>query len=223
MKLAIFGGTGTVGSALVSQALDAGHQVRLLARTPSKVTSSHRRLTVVAGDARDDAAVSESIAGSDAVLSALGGVGDSDSIRIGTAAIIAAMGAGGVRRLIVMQGFHLDFPGDPHNAGRTVILPLLWLASRDLIVDSRAMASQVQASTLDWTVVRAPRVVAGPRTGRYRTGILELGPWNRVTNSDVAEFMLRCLDDAATVGTAPMIAAGTRRSTRRIAEVRAGR
>ena len=85
------------------------------------------------------------------------------------------------------------------------------------------MASQVRASTVAWTVVRAPQVIAGPRTGRYRTGILELGPWNSATNSDVAEFMLRCLDYAATVGTAPMIAAGTRRSTRRIAEVRAGR
>ncbi|HEY5150235.1 MAG TPA: NAD(P)H-binding protein, partial [Mycobacterium sp.] len=75
MKLAIFGGTGTVGSALVSQGLDAGHEIRLLARTPSKVTKSHRRLSVVAGDARDDTAVSRTIAGSDAVLSALGGVG----------------------------------------------------------------------------------------------------------------------------------------------------
>lgn len=177
----------------------------------------------MAGDARDDAAVSETIAGSDAVLSALGGVGDPDSIRIGTAAIVAAMGAAGVRRLVVMQGFHLDFPGDPHYAGRTVILPLLWLASRDLIADSRAMASQVQTSTLDWTVVRARRVVAGPRTGRCRTGILELGPWNRVTNSDVADFMLRCLDDAAPIGSAPMIAAGRRRSARRIAAVTAER
>ena len=46
-----------------------------------------------------------------------------------------------------------------------------------------------------------------------------LGPWNTVTTSDVADFMLRCLDDAATVGTAPMIAAGPRRSTRRIAGI----
>jgi len=223
MKLAIFGGTGTVGSALVSQGLDAGHEIRLLARTPSKVTKSHRRLSVVAGDARDAAAVSDTIAGSDAVLTALGGVRDSDSIRIGTAAIAAAMAADGVHRLIVMQGFHLDFPGDPHNAGRRMILPLLWLASRDLIADSRAMATQVQASTLEWTVVRAPRVVAGPRTGGYRTGILRLGPWNTVTNSDVADFMLRCLDDPTTIGTAPMIAAGRRRSTRRIAGITAGR
>ena len=171
----------------------------------------------------DDTAVGATIAGCDAVLSALGGVGDSDSIRIGTASIVGAMRASSARRLIVMQGFHLEFPGDPHNAGRTVILPLLWLASHDLIADSRAMASTVQASGLDWTVVRAPRVVAGARTGRYRTGILELGPWNSVTNSDVAEFMLRCLDDATTVGTAPMIASGRRRSARRIAGVRAER
>lgn len=50
-------------------------------------------------------------------------------------------------------------------------------------------------------------MVVGPRTGRYRTGILQLGPWNTVTNSDVAGFMLRCLDDPTTVGTARMIAA----------------
>jgi len=221
MKLAILGGTGTVGSALVSQALDAGHQIRLLARTPSTVARSHRRLSVVAGDARDDAAVSDTVAGSDAVLSALGGVGDTDSLRIGMAAIAAAMTADRVRRLIVMQGFHLDFPGDPHNAGRRIILPLLWLADRDLIADSRAMAAQVRASTLDWTVVRAPRVIVGPRTGRYRTGPLRLGPWNAVTNADVADFMLHCVDDATTVGTAPMIAAGRPRSTRRIAEITA--
>lgn len=48
MKLAIFGATGTVGSELLTRALDAGHDVRALVRTPSKVPGQHPRLTVVA-------------------------------------------------------------------------------------------------------------------------------------------------------------------------------
>jgi putative NADH-flavin reductase len=205
MKLAVFGATGNVGSAALDQALDEGHEVRVLARTPAKVRRTDPALTVLAGNAKDPDAVAATIAGCDAVMSALGGPRDPDSIRIGTTAIVAAMGAAGIRRLVVMQGFHLDFPGDPHNLGRAAILPLLWLFNRDLIPDSRAMAAMVQESDADWTVVRAPRVVVAARTGRYRTGQLALGPWNSVTSGDVADVMLACLRDPTTVRTAPMV------------------
>ena len=43
MKLAMFGATGTVGSALVGKALAAGHELRVLARTPAKLTSTDSR------------------------------------------------------------------------------------------------------------------------------------------------------------------------------------
>jgi len=208
MKIAIFGATGTVGSALLAQALDAGHEVRVLARTPSKVRRTDPGLTVLSGDAKDPRAVRSTVASQDAVLTTLGGFSDPDSIRIGTTAIMSAMRDAGIRRLVVMQGFHLDFPGDPRNIGRKMILPLLWLGSRDLVPDSRAMATAVRASDLDWTVVRAPRVVVGGRTGQYRTGSLKLGPCSSVTNADVAEFMLVCLTDPTTLGTAPMVASG---------------
>ena len=35
-----------------------------------------------------------------------------------------------------------------------------------------------------------------------------------MTNADVADLVLRCLDDPATIGTAPMIAGGRTRSGR---------
>jgi hypothetical protein len=152
--------------------------------------------------------VQRTVAGTDAVVSMLGGFADPDSIRIGTALITAAMGDAGLRRLVLVQGFHLDFPGDPGNLGRKLILPMLRLGSRTLIADSRAMATTVRASGLDWTVVRAPRITRGESTGTARVGALAIGPWNSVVNADVADLMLRCLDDPATIGTAPMIASG---------------
>jgi putative NADH-flavin reductase len=208
MKLAVFGATGTTGTALLEQALGAGHDIRVLARAPAKISRASPRLTVLAGDATDPAAVAAAVAGCDAVITALGGFADTDSIRAGTALISSAMHQAGLRRLIVVQGFHLSFPGDPRNLGRKAILPLLWLGSRTLISDSRAMAAAVQASDLDWTVIRAPRITRGGPTGHARTGQLRLGPFSSVTNGDIAALALRCLADTATFGTAPMIANG---------------
>jgi putative NADH-flavin reductase len=208
MKLAVFGATGTVGSALVDKALAAGHELSVLARTPSKIPRTAEGLRVVTGDARDPDAVRRTIAGSDAVVSMLGGFADTDSIRVGTALISSAMGEARIRRLVVVQGYHLDFPGDPHNVGRKLILPMLYLGSRTLISDSRAMATAIQSSDLDWTLIRAPRITRGRSTGKVRIGALPLGPWDSVVNADVADLVLRCLGDADTVRTAPMIAGG---------------
>lgn len=206
MKLAVFGGTGTVGTALLSQALEAGHRVRVLVRTPAKLARTHPRLEVVVGDARDPTAVTDTVSGSDAVLTTLGGVRDPDSISQGTVTIMTAMRGTGIRRLIVMQGFHLTFPGDPHNPGRRLILPFLKVMSWHLIKHSTAMATAIQAcDDLEWTVVRAPRVISGGPTGRYCTGILRLGPWNSVTNGDVAAFMLTCLVGDTFLHKAPMV------------------
>jgi putative NADH-flavin reductase len=50
MKLAIFGATGRVGSELLTQALDAGHELRVLVRNPAKLSSQRRHLTAVHGN-----------------------------------------------------------------------------------------------------------------------------------------------------------------------------
>lgn len=88
------------------------------------------------------------------------------------------------------------------------MLPMLRLGSRTLIADSRAMADSVRQCGLDWTLVRTPRITRGESTETARTGALAIGPWNSVVNADVAGLVLRCLDDPATIGTAPMIATG---------------
>ena len=204
MKLAIFGATGTVGSELLTQALNAGHDVRVLVRDPAKLPE-HNRLAVVQGNVKDPAAVKRTVDAQDAVLSALGARrgDDHDTRRTGTQNMIAAMRRSGIHRLVVMGGFHLAFPDDPNNPGRKLIVPIIKLMGI-VVEDTTAMGSVVLASELDWTLVRSPRVVNGRPTGSCRTGTLKLGPWNKV-KGDVASFMLRCLTDDTSVRQAPMI------------------
>jgi putative NADH-flavin reductase len=71
MKLTMFGATGRIGGHLLNWAVDAGHDVHVLARSPQALRPRHG-LTVTGGDVLDPAAVAAVIAGADAVLSAVG-------------------------------------------------------------------------------------------------------------------------------------------------------
>ena len=206
MRLALFGGTGTVGSELLSQTIAAGHEVRALVRDPAKVESPAMTLSLLQGDVRDAAAVTETISGCEAVLSALGANSKdaADTRRSGTANIMAAMRSRGIRRFVIVGGFHIHVPGDAGNFGQRLILPILRL-SKNLVEDTTAMGALVLDSDLDWTLVRIPRVVDGTSATPPRTGALKLGPWSKVTRRDAAGFMLRCLGDNSHVRQAPMV------------------
>ena len=45
-RLALFGATGRVGSELLTQALAAGHDVRVLVRSPAKLAATSDRFTM---------------------------------------------------------------------------------------------------------------------------------------------------------------------------------
>jgi putative NADH-flavin reductase len=104
MKLLVIGGTGGTGRQVVQQALDAGHEVTLLARDPSKVSLQHPHLTVVAADVTDLhlASLTRAIRGHDAVISAIGrglSFKSEHLIERSVPNILAAMSAAGVKRL----------------------------------------------------------------------------------------------------------------------------
>src|SRR5689334_10714563 len=101
MKLAIFGAAGRTGILLVQQALEEGHEVVALVRTPSKLSIGNQRLTVVQGDVTQLADVERVVQGVDAVLSVLGHVKGSepDILTHAIRNIITAMDKYHVKRL----------------------------------------------------------------------------------------------------------------------------
>jgi len=62
LKVTIFGATGLLGRECLSQCLDAGHEVTVLARTASKIpTELRERIAVIEGDGLDPVAVAQSL------------------------------------------------------------------------------------------------------------------------------------------------------------------
>ncbi|CAO5149853.1 SDR family oxidoreductase [Frankia sp. AiPs1] len=186
MHLAIFGGTGHTGRPLLEQALRQGHTVTALARDPGRLTVDER-VQAVAGDVRDADAVAKTVAGSDAVLSALGQRRWGTAVcTLGMRNILPAMGAHDVRRLIAVSGY-----GVADSRHRDLYFLLARIAIGSLLRDKEGMEELIRASDTAWTVVRPAILVGGPRTGHYRTGAdLRLTPASRITYADVADFML---------------------------------
>ena len=204
MQIAILGGTGGIGGHVLSWALEAGHPVRALARSPLAPAPG---LAVIRGDALDADAVTEVIDGADAVVSALGPRGaKAPGLLAGAAAnTVAAMQKTGARRLVCVSAAGAYITGDPHmNWLVKAILPRV-LARQ--FADTRQMEDVIRAADLDWTLVRASRLTNGPGTGRYRVSpdYPPSGGW-KISRADVAHFIAAVLADDGWLRAAPALA-----------------
>jgi putative NADH-flavin reductase len=205
--LAIFGATGRAGKHLLRQALDRGYNVRVLARDPGKLAAQHERLVVVKGSLKDADCVEEVIAGADVVLSVLGPTSNEPTFEIsqGTADIIKSMKKHGVKRLILSAGAGVGDPGDAPKLFNKLINVALKATARNVYEDMVKTVDLVRQSGLEWTVVRVPRLTDGPQTGQVRVGMVGKGTGANLTRADMAQFMLKQIDDGQHLRKAPAI------------------
>jgi putative NADH-flavin reductase len=161
----------------------------------------------VVGDARDRDAVRAALVEADAVVDALGGgtLGRNDLESTAITHIVAAMRQLGLRRLIAMSA---------GMAARTnpildyVLKPTIF---RHILAEHRRVEAIVRATDLDWTLVRPPRLVSCPPRGyRVSTGVRYSGSLS-IPRSDVAEFIVDELAQAAFIRQAVFVSGARRR------------
>jgi putative NADH-flavin reductase len=118
VKLTIFAASRGTGRQVLDQAVAAGHDVTAVVRSPGSVPGNVR---VIVADlsAPDPAALEAAVNGADAVLSGLGPRGKAEYgiASTGTRAIIEAMKATDVRRIVVVSVAGISTIPTP--AGRT--------------------------------------------------------------------------------------------------------
>ncbi|AUY50850.1 NAD(P)-binding oxidoreductase [Streptomyces sp. CB01881] len=217
MKLTILAATGGIGRQLLAQALAAGHDVTAVVRNPAGLSDTTGRtpaaqtVRVVQADlaTAEPATLRTAIAGSDAVLSALGPRSGAEAgvAWRGTRSVAAAMREVGAQRLIVVSAAPIGTVPSParpepprHDPGdgffmRHLGAPLTRAALRRHYADLAQMEDVVRASGLDWTIVRPPRLTDKPLTRDYRTAYgRNVRRGLSVARADVAHCMLGLLD-----------------------------
>jgi putative NADH-flavin reductase len=142
--------------------------------------------------------VQQAVANSDAVISALGPRSNQPVYEISQAmdCILPALKKCGVRRIVMTAGMGVTDPQDRPGLVNGVINLLLALMAQNVVEDMRRAVAKVQASGLDWTVIRAPRLVDKPGGRPLKVGYVGQGLGIELARADFAKALL----DAATTG-----------------------
>ncbi len=172
MKIALIGATGYIGSKLLAEALNRGHQVTALVSRPERVPA-HAAVTAVKTDVTNTEALAGQLEGYDAVISAFSGHAHGDSTYDyyvqGIKSIIAAVKRAGVKRLLVVGGAGSLEVAPGVQVVDSPDFPAAWkqsaLGARD------ALNLLLAEETLNWTMLSpAAMIEPGQRTGQFRLG-----------------------------------------------------
>jgi uncharacterized protein YbjT (DUF2867 family) len=210
MRLLIIGGTKGIGRQAALQARDAGHEVRVLARSPDAL-DGETGLEAVQGDATEADSLRPALAGMDAVISTLGLGGATgrffEETRLfssATAALLPLLGEIGPRRLLAVTGFgagdSIKAMSWPERTGHRAILGRAY-------ADKDRQEEMIRASDLDWTIVRPVILTEGPHTGRYKV-LREPAKWRNglISRADVADYLVRAVSEGLDVQAAVVLA-----------------
>jgi putative NADH-flavin reductase len=183
MRVAVIGASGRAGRTTVARALASGHEVVSVVRTAASAPTD---TTVRVADARDVRTLTDALAGCDAVVSCLGHVAGADDpsiLRDGASALLPAMSAADVKRLVAISAAGAYIEGDD-PLSRYVAKPLVARLFGSAFADTREMESVIRSSEADWTLLRPSRLIAGHTTRPYRAGIDRAVWWHYNTRFD---------------------------------------
>ena len=210
-KVLIIGASRGIGLETVKAALLAGHNVRALARSAARIPIQNPGLDRVAGNALDSSTIRSTLDGVDVVVQTLGVDVAPRSIferttlfSQSTRIIVDAMKAAGVKRLIAVTGLGA---GNSRGHGGiiydSVVFPLLL---KRVYHDKDVQEWIIKSSGLDWTIVRPGLLTNRPATGHYRI-LTAAEDWRfgTISRADVADFIVRQIDDRKLIGTTPLL------------------
>lgn len=190
-KLSIFGISGRTGRELATVASLKGWEVRGLVRPTSLFEDGIGHCRIVRGNFDELDRVIETIADSAAVYCTIGSRPPYRDVfcAAATAAIITAMNRMGCRRLICQTGAMI---GPAPNRSR----PMEWAArmfaewNPEVARDREEQEQLIESSSLDWTIVKPPRLTNSPPGGRVQADpCLQVGLLSHISRADLATFI----------------------------------
>lgn len=210
MKIVVFGATGSLGGECLRQTVDAGHDVSVLARSPSKLPAELReKLTVVEGDALKAADVAAVLAGGpEGILFAIGVDKHSpeDLCTDVTRHILEAMAQRGVGRLVWCGGGSTIVEDDRVSFGSKFVE---FFSQTFMGLRHRDKAHQLELlhahTNVEWVGVRPLQMRKGPKRGDYRVGFHSFSGLSSISFADCADAMIQMLNDDSWLHKAPIV------------------
>lgn len=207
MNIVVIGASRGIGLETVKAALDAGHNVRAMSRSPINLGAP--RVVKISGDATSRADLETAIQGGDVVIQTLGlAMGPqyltgTTLFSTATRALVEAMKARGPKRLVVVTGLGA---GDSRGKLGFVYDAMFAVMLKRVYDDKDVQERIVRDSGLDWTIVRPGVLQDGPATGRARA-ITDPKAWRAgpVRRADVGRFLVEEAETGTFRGKTPLL------------------
>ena len=186
MKIAIVGATGFVGSYLLAEALERGHQVTAITRNPEKV-AAHKNLKSIKADVNNENELAAAIEGHDAVITSV------HFTQTKYQTISNAVKKSKVPRLLVVGG-----AGSLEVApGQLLVnVPDFPAAYKAEALSGAAFLEELKKEKdLNWTFLSpSAEFIPAPKTGQFRLGkdqlLVDKNGKSSIKNGDYAVAMI---------------------------------
>jgi len=173
-KIVLIGASGFVGSAILNEALDRGHNVIAVVRHPDRIKTVHQHLIVKQIDASSADKVAEVCKGADAVISSYNPGWKNPEIAKETTivykAIIEGVKKSGVKRLLVVGGAASLFVSPGKRLMDAGVIPESFQPAVRALADVY-LTDLKDENSLDWVFFSPAGIIEpGLRTGKFRLG-----------------------------------------------------
>jgi putative NADH-flavin reductase len=195
LEIVVYGGTGHIGQRIVQEALNRGHEVVVVVRTPQASAGEKPHLRTVAGDVLDSSDVARRVAGADVVVCAVSfrKPPDYGAYRRAAESLTTALRSLGAKapRLIVVGG-----AGSLEQSPGVLVADRVPPAFRGEVLGQKdALDYYRSVMDVSWTYFSPAGTIApGKRTGEFRLGgdrlITDAKGESRISMEDYAVAVL---------------------------------
>jgi uncharacterized protein len=183
LKIIVYGSTGRVGSRVVEEALNRGHEVTAVARDPADVKQQHKNLSIVQGDLLKTNSIADLISDHDVIVVSVRGSADQShdadkAIQLVAAELIVGvlrnMGGSSPRLIYVGGAGSLEVkPGVLYADSLPRVMRMIMPSGLRQEIKGQVLTLEYLRTVNDvrWTYISpAKKFEPGERTGKYRIG-----------------------------------------------------
>lgn len=205
-KVAIIGGTGKVGRHIASRALEQGYQVRMLVRNPEKLTYRDSKIEIVQGNVQNTKDIQKLLKDCQIVINTFGQLMKEEPIYSSvTENILEVMSDLQIERYIGVTGGSLTINGDKKSFLNRVGAKFFEIIYSNMMIDKKKEWHILNKNKLiKWTLIRLPFIVDGTEIGNIEENLTDM-PGTKITNQDVATFIVNQIESLKYIQKAPFI------------------
>ena len=204
-KIVLIGASGFIGSAILKEALERGHEVKAVVRRPERIKEQHKNLIVLKQDVSYIENVIEVSSGADAVISSYNPGWNNPDIAAETTRvykiILEGIRKAGVKRFLVVGGAGSLFISPGKRMMDAGIIPESFLPAVKALADFYLVDLTSDKDT-DWVFFSpAGTIEPGKRTLKFRLGkndlIVDENGESKISLEDYAVAMIDELEHPA--------------------------